>query len=1012
MKHSTKLVMKIVLWFIYCLQSLIYLFAGSIHLDEGAYLYAARAVYKGTLPYRDFFFLQPPLHPYIYGIFQKIAPGLLVGRLTSIVCGIISVILLCKLARKLTSSDTAVILFLALITMTPFQIYFFSITRLYSLTMLFISLGCYFLFSEKSPSTFSLTIGLIAFSAALGTRLTVLPLFFYGVIYTMIRGKKAVARFIPVFCAVLFLIAIYTPFVLTAGRDRLWFNLLGMNLSLHSNNIEANLIQKARATAQLIRFYFPAWILLIPISVSFIKQIKEQSIITWIKRIFSSEGSLWCLTLGMLLVHSSAKLYQVSYQTIVMPLLLLMVAIVWSRKYDQWNAQAQRYSRMFVTVIFFISILAYGRTSISIAEGKPSMLALWEQAEFIRQNTEETDMIFSADSALVATEADRDVLTGMAGSDLFSGWTTEKCRHFNVLNFEIMEEYIENQSSKLLVYGDMSFGLSLPYLEPIPELQKKQFLNRIKTNFKVAHSFPNLMLPGTQTHYCLPDEKKSPDKILVFGLDAAAWDVLVPLCEKGFLPNISNVMNSGFSARMKTLNPTVSVMLWTTIATGLLPEHHGINNWLSEGIDTSGQLAITSDRRKAPAFWNIFRNRNLLVSNWWASWPAESINGVMISNRAHFPEVDQSVSPPENADKVKSTPRLSKEDLESELNDLNPLGKPIRLSEYLAKQLLRDRFYLDATWQQLTRDTCDLAAVFVRGIDILEHEYLRDVMPANQSLPDVPDGLQGIVQSYYRYIDNWIGKLQEQMGPNHGIIIVSDHGMDPVEKLPPLVEGLNLTKLFKKIQRLTDNAVTFAMFVDNHKYPPGLQRGLHWNSNDPVSNTRIARIIKHLTEITVDGEPLFTVVKKSEDEDETIKLQLNSKPAFSSMIDFRNHKIPVMSVTDMIIHPRAGQHWNSPDGIFMAAGPGIEYNTDTGNISILDILPTMAVWAGSPVSNSLDGKPRLDIFSKTFLTNNEPTFVDRYDLELNPILIDTPKSVEDSIRKELESLGYIQSSSN
>lgn len=52
--------------------------------DEGWYLLAAQAVWRGELPYRDFAFTQGPLAPYLYAPSQALAQGSVVaGRVTS-----------------------------------------------------------------------------------------------------------------------------------------------------------------------------------------------------------------------------------------------------------------------------------------------------------------------------------------------------------------------------------------------------------------------------------------------------------------------------------------------------------------------------------------------------------------------------------------------------------------------------------------------------------------------------------------------------------------------------------------------------------------------------------------------------------------------------------------------------------------------------------------------------------------------------------------------------------------
>ncbi len=998
-----------VIWSIYGSISLIYIFAGSLHLDEGAYLYASHAVYQGQLPYRDFFFLQPPLHPYIYGLIQTIIPGLLMARLTSVLFGILSTLMLMRLARRL-SDRAGSLVFLAMMTMMPFQLYFFTITRLYSLTAFFIAAGTLAVFSNPNPHLKANLLGMTAFALAVATRLTTAPLFCIVSLTIMLRGNSLKTRFLPVFAGIAVLAGIYWPFISAAGFEQFWFNVMGMNLSLHTNNPEANLIQKARATAQLIRYYFPLWIMAIPLLIQFIRKIKPSlpgfSISSWI----DPRRVLWLMTITMILVHSSAKLYQVSYQTIIMPLMICLIAAEWRNLYVRINPVSKRLYRGFFLALWVMGLLAYGRTSISIISGKPAMFALWEQAAFVREQTAPGDKIFTADSALVAAESGREIIEGMAGSDLFAGWDTEKCRKYKVLNFDIMTGHVKNHTGALLMMGDLSFHLSLPFLEPVPELPRKKFRNLIEKEYEQIAKFPNLMLPGTNSTYYRPRKEilAAPDRMLLFGIDAVGWDVLEPLIREGFLPNIQHAIENGVPARMKTLEPTVSVMLWTTIATGMMPEKHGIDNWLMESADSSGQQAITSDKRTVAAFWNLFEDRTVNVVNWWATWPVEQINGIMISNRAHFPGIEHSVFPPERADLLNTTPLVPVVDLERELSNLNPSGTAIQLPPFFGQQLQKDRYYLDLAEKTLEDDSVGVLAVFVRGIDILQHEFLRDVRPDAENIPEVPEKQKGIVKAYYRYLDQWLGKFLDKMGPETGVILVSDHGMDPVETLPPLVEGLSIDKLLESLAKQDRDLDLLVNFKDNRLYPPGLLRGIRWVGDGPIPVEIITKLHQILKSLKVNNqEELFTHVSIDSRTSEVIRLTLNPNPLSDALITGESVSIPIMSVTDMILHPRSGQHWHSPDGIFLISGPGIRISDKMTTIRIVDIMPTFLRWLSIPISRELDGVPKTDFFTEELQGSVPIQWVESYKMKTSHQTIVIPEEVDKELRRELESLGYI-----
>lgn len=89
-----------------------------VNLDEGWYLWAARLVYEGRLPYRDFAFPQAPLMPYVYGLFRLLwGQGLYQGRLTTWVLATVGLVLGYRFARR-RGGPWAGLLFLWLQTTT------------------------------------------------------------------------------------------------------------------------------------------------------------------------------------------------------------------------------------------------------------------------------------------------------------------------------------------------------------------------------------------------------------------------------------------------------------------------------------------------------------------------------------------------------------------------------------------------------------------------------------------------------------------------------------------------------------------------------------------------------------------------------------------------------------------------------------------------------------------------------------------------------------------------------
>ena len=64
-------------------------------------------------------------------------------------------------------------------------------------------------------------------------------------------------------------------------------------------------------------------------------------------------------------------------------------------------------------------------------------------------------------------------------------------------------------------------------------------------------------------------------KVLLIGWDAADWKVIEPLAEAGEMPNLQKLVDGGVMGNIATLQPALSPMLWTSIATGKRALKHG-----------------------------------------------------------------------------------------------------------------------------------------------------------------------------------------------------------------------------------------------------------------------------------------------------------------------------------------------------------------------------------------------------------------------------------------------------
>ena len=283
-------------------------------------------------------------------------------------------------------------------------------------------------------------------------------------------------------------------------------------------------------------------------------------------------------------------------------------------------------------------------------------------------------------------------------------------------------------------------------------------------------------------------------EVLVLGLDGASWNLMQPMMERGALPNLQRMVDEGVHGPMRSELPCLSIVLWTSVATGKRPEAHGITGWEYEDPDTGEKGLMNGDRRQVEALWNMLSGggRSVGFVNWWATWPAEPVRGYMVSEqmtRAKQGErLDRGTYPESLADSLGET--LSDRRwpwLESVLEDgslkvlsdrMEPSGTgsgPGKDVRYQQAFFLYGQDYLGerAAFQLLESEARpELFGYLSRKIDVASH-YMWQFIPEEER--DY-EAVSRILEPVYRYEDALLGRLLAEAGPDTNVIVLSDHG--------------------------------------------------------------------------------------------------------------------------------------------------------------------------------------------------------------------------------------------
>src|SRR5207245_6762888 len=132
----------------------------------------------------------------------------------------------------------------------------------------------------------------------------------------------------------------------------------------------------------------------------------------------------------------------------------------------------------------------------------------------------------------------------------------------------------------------------------------------------------------------VPPTATSPP-VICTGLDGADWQLLDAYIARGMMPNLARLVRERTSGSPTTDHPPLSPLVWTTMMTGVSPLEHQILDFVRFNPSTGQKEPITSDERHVPAIWNMatMGGKRVAVLGLWATYPAEPVHGLMVSDR-------------------------------------------------------------------------------------------------------------------------------------------------------------------------------------------------------------------------------------------------------------------------------------------------------------------------------------------------------------------------------------------
>jgi predicted AlkP superfamily phosphohydrolase/phosphomutase len=287
--------------------------------------------------------------------------------------------------------------------------------------------------------------------------------------------------------------------------------------------------------------------------------------------------------------------------------------------------------------------------------------------------------------------------------------------------------------------------------------------------------------------------KKS--KVLLIGWDAADWKVIGPLLASGEMPALKGLIDKGVYGNMSTMNPPYSPMLWTSVATGKTPDKHGVLGFIELAPDLKGIRPVTTNSRKTRAIWNILHNqgyRSNLIG-WWPSYPAEPINGVVISEK--FQKINKdpkkknpirlgTVHPESYLGKVKDLRMRPYEVTDQHILPFIPKAAEIDQEKDQALSTFAKLFSENVSVHAASTFTMqntewDFMAIYFDLIDHMCHAFMKYHPPLLKGVPlAYYEIYKDVIKSTCKFQDMMLERTLSLVDDDTTVIIMSDHGYE------------------------------------------------------------------------------------------------------------------------------------------------------------------------------------------------------------------------------------------
>ncbi|MBN1825966.1 MAG: alkaline phosphatase family protein [Candidatus Eisenbacteria bacterium] len=492
------------------------------------------------------------------------------------------------------------------------------------------------------------------------------------------------------------------------------------------------------------------------------------------------------------------------------------------------------------------------------------------------------------------------------------------------------------------------------------------------------------------------------DRTLMLCVDGARWKLIDRFDAEDRLPTFRALQREGARFGMESFDPLMSPIIWTTIASGVLPEEHGVHNFYA-----------TANTVRAPRLWDMAqqKGKSVGVLGYLITWPPRPVDGFIIPSLfARGPETwpkelgfIRELAMSEKGNKDRDLRRYA-------LYGVRSIQYGVRISTVLeafrvmthkgpylenmiAKRFLKLRMHGDMFLELWERYQPEFAAFYNNGIDVSSHYFWKYYEPESFPgvLPEDVERYRDVIPRMYGAMDVVLGRILAKAPEGLHLVVLSDHGLRAMKTEASGALRLIRTENLLRRLGLEETVEGINLAARLHMKGKG-GRGML----PPDLETILATIIEEES-----GEPVFSTSRK-----DPVSLIVRIREEVPTK--GRRLRLPDGSVVpseELIEETPArlsGEH--SPDAILLLRGPHIRRGVSDGVATILDVAPTTLYMMGLPIGRNMKGRLLESAFVDGWIDNHPPTH-DDYVLDAVPV--SSEETDDGALKEQLRALGYL-----